>query len=81
MLTLLLTYLLQVIKRQHQFILILLVQLADIFGHLRLPKTDKPVFKRFNQFQVDDKLPLLAADIGPEPLNFEQLLNAYMIWA
>lgn len=78
-LTLLLTYLLQVIKRQHQFILLLLVQLADIFDHSRLPKADKPIFKRFNQFQVDDKLPLLAADIGPEPLNFEQLLDEHMI--
>ncbi|MHA5106035.1 hypothetical protein R5R51_08130, partial [Oenococcus oeni] len=67
----LLTYLLQIIKRQRFFILLLLAQLANIFVHSRLPAADKPVFKRFNQFQVDDKLPILAADIGPEPLDFE----------
>lgn len=74
----LLTYLLQIIKRQRFFILLLLAQLANIFDHSRLPAADKPVFKRFNQFQVDDKLPILAADIGPEPLDFEQLLITYM---
>ncbi|EPC12864.1 Phage antirepressor protein, partial [Lacticaseibacillus paracasei subsp. tolerans Lpl7] len=68
----LLTYLLQIIKRQRFFILLLLAQLANIFVHSRLSAADKPVFKRFNQFQVDDKLPILAADIGPEPLDFEQ---------
>ncbi|OIM58011.1 hypothetical protein ATX84_10610, partial [Oenococcus oeni] len=46
---------------------------AGEHGDLNRPAADKPVFKRFNQFQVDDKLPILAADIGPEPLDFEQL--------
>ncbi|RRG00274.1 MAG: hypothetical protein DUD28_13615, partial [Lactobacillus sp.] len=43
----------------------LLAQLIDIFDHSRLPSTDKPTYKRFNQFQVDDKLPILAADMTP----------------
>ncbi|TAR30588.1 transposase, partial [Lactiplantibacillus plantarum] len=78
MLTPLLTYLVQIIKFQRALIIFLLAQLIDIFDHSRLPSTDKPTYKRFNQFQVDDKLPILAADIGPESLNYEQLIIDYM---
>ena len=74
MLTLLISYLLQIIKFQNQLILVLLAQLAEIFDHSRAPRLDRPVFKRFNQFQVDAKLPILAADIGPDPLDFQQLI-------
>lgn len=77
-LTPLLTYLVQIIKFQRALIIFLLAQLIDIFDHSRLPSTDKPTYKRFNQFQVDDKLPILAADIGPESLNYEQLIIDYM---
>ncbi|EKQ15805.1 hypothetical protein LCAUCD174_3117 [Lacticaseibacillus paracasei] len=66
-------YLTNLLHLNCKSVLLLLAQLANIFVHSRLPAADKPVFKRFNQFQVDDKLPILAADIGPEPLDFEQL--------
>lgn len=70
----LIAYLVLIIKRQRQIILILLAQLAEIFDHSRLPSADKPVFKRFNQFQVDEKVPLLQADIGSEALDYQQLI-------
>jgi hypothetical protein len=70
----LISYLVLVIKLQRQIILVLLAQLAEIFDHSRLPRADKPVFKRFNQFQVDEKVPLLQADIGPEKLDYHLLL-------
>lgn len=70
----LIAYLVLIIKLQRQIILILLAQLAEIFDHSRLPRADKPVFKRFNQFQVDEKVPLLQADIGSEALDYQQLI-------
>lgn len=70
----LIAYLVLIIKLQRQIILILLAQLAEIFAHSRLPSADKPVFKRFNQFQVDEKVPLLQADIGSEALDYQQLI-------
>lgn len=72
--TLIITYLVQIIKLQGQIIFGLMTQLASIWEHSRVPMTDRPVFKRFNHFEVDDKLPILAAEIKPEPLDFEQLL-------
>ena len=75
MLTPLLTYLIQIIKLQQQFILILLTQLANIYSHSKAPHFDGPTYHRFNQFKADEKLPLLQA---PIQLDYRKLMVTYL---
>jgi transposase-like protein/ribosomal protein L37AE/L43A len=77
-LTPLLAYLIQIIKLQQQFILILLTQLANIYTHSRTPRLEGPTYHRFNQFKADDKLPLLQAQITHEQLDYRELLTAHL---
>lgn len=78
MLTQLLAYLVQIIKVQQQFILILLAQLANIYDHSKVPRLDAPTYHRFNQFKADQKLPLLQAYKTETMLDYHQLLAAYL---
>lgn len=78
MLTLLLTYLIQIIKLQQQFILILLTQLANIYTHSKVPRLDGPTYHRFNQFKADEKLPLLQASRVGHSLDYRELMARYL---
>ncbi|QEU47651.1 DDE-type integrase/transposase/recombinase [Schleiferilactobacillus harbinensis] len=76
--TLLIQYLIEIIKYQRRLIILLALWLFQFISNSRMPQPDKPIYKRFNQFEVDEAVPLLAADIQPEKLDYQELLAQHL---
>lgn len=72
--TLLITYLLRLIKYQRYLIYFLMSQLVNIYGHSKMPKLDKPRYIRFNEFEVDELTPIVSKPAEQPQLNYQSII-------